>query len=146
MQSARPTVGDWKQANKEREPRGLTVGSRLLPAADALRAQLLALADLLPPLGSPTDPLTIVVRRGAARLRFEFRPEELAARHRDLSPMEQALLSVATDKPQTQAAMARQAGYKPRSVTAAFTSLVRKRLLLRTPDGYSAGASGGKLP
>lgn len=53
-----------------------------------------------------------------------------------LTPMEEGLLAVATDQPQTQAAMARKAGYKARSVTAAFTSLVRKRLLIRTPDGY----------
>lgn len=108
-----------------------------MPPSPSLRAQLLALADLLPPLGNSTDPLTIIVARGAARLRFTFTPAELAAPpDSGLSPMEQGLLAVATDKPQTPKVLARLAGYKPGSIAKAITSLVRKRLLMNTPDGY----------
>lgn len=110
-----------------------------MPPSSALRAQLLALAELLPPIGNEVEPLTVIVRRGSTRLRFDFSPEELrgAARHTDLSPMEQALLEAATDRPQSPKTLARLAGYKAESVRKAITSLVRKRLLVRTADGYS---------
>lgn len=112
---------------------------RLVPTSSApraaLRAQLIALAHLLPPLGDD-GPLVVIVARGSTRLRFEFSPDELLTVHSDLSPIEQAILAVVTDQPQSAKTIARLAGYKPISITRALTALCRKRLVLRTPDGY----------
>jgi hypothetical protein len=108
-----------------------------MPPAPSLRARLVALAELLPPLGSSAEPLTIIVRRGAARLRFEFKPEELAAGHTDLSAIEQAVLKVATKTPQTAKTIARLAGYSLSRVRDAITRLTSldPPLLIRTAQG-----------
>lgn len=54
-----------------------------------------------------------------------------------LSPIEQAIIAVVTDVPQSPKTIARLAGYKPISIGRALTSLCRKRLVVRTPDGYT---------
>ncbi|MDE2097204.1 MAG: hypothetical protein KGL39_08150 [Patescibacteria group bacterium] len=105
----------------------------------ALRAQLLALADLLPALGNDADALTIIISRGGARLRFEFTPEELSAANGNngLSAIEQAVLKAATRTPQTAKTLARLSGYSLSRVRDAITRLtgLDPPLLIRTPQG-----------
>ncbi len=105
-----------------------------------LREQLLAIARQLQPFAEvdPSLPVTVVFRCADAILEIKIDPAAVGAAHSDLPAMEQDLLRVATSAPQAAKTLARLAGKKMGShVSAALTSLCRKGLLLRTPDGYS---------
>lgn len=58
-------------------------------------------------------------------------------KEQDLSPLHQALIESATDKPQTAKTLARLAGYPYNSrLRQALADLARAELLSRGPDGY----------
>lgn len=58
----------------------------------------------------------------------------------ELAPLEMDILGVMTSQPQTARKLARQAGRKINSkFYEALTSLCRKGLVIRTPDGYKFG-------
>lgn len=107
-----------------------------------LRAQLLAVALRCPPLSEcdPSEPLRVTLRRGGAKVTLTIRPEDVlgaAAGHTDLTPMEQAILTVATSIPQTAKRLAGLAHKTMGShVNKALATLVRRGLLLRKPEGY----------
>lgn len=104
-----------------------------------LREKLLAIARSLPEFAEcdPAKTVTVVFRCDGTRLRLRIDPARIGASHTDLSPMEQDLLRVATNTPQSPKALARLAGKTMGShVSKALTALCRKGLLVRLPDGY----------
>jgi len=113
------------------------------PPRATLREQILALVRRLPEFAEcdPAAPVTAVFRCDDALLRLHIDPTKLGASHTDLPAVEQAVLRVCTQVPQTAKRVAGLTGYSLSRVRDAIT-----RLTGLTPPLLIRVAGGVRLP